>query len=82
MSDPAHAAGLTIVLVLAFAALVTTHVAVVHGILATSGRRQAAMALVLLPFAPYAAFRDGLPLRAVAWLVFAVAYVVALILAW
>lgn len=82
MSKDAHAGMLAIFVVVAFAALVTAHVAVVHGQAKTRGRWPAVFALVVAPIAPYAAFRAGQPLRAFAWLTAAAGYVVALILAW
>jgi hypothetical protein len=82
MSNHAHAAAATIAVVVSFASLVTAHVAVVHGIASTGNRSRAAAALVIVPLAPYAAFRSGLPIRAAVWIVAALAYAVALFLAW
>ncbi len=81
MTDDARTAWVMIALVVGFAALVTTHVAVVYGIARSSGVRRAAVAALVPPFAPYAALREGMSLRAAVWMACAVLYVVALSLA-
>lgn len=65
------------VLVVAAAWLLTTHVAVVYGLARTPPRRDALVALVLPPLAPYWALRRGMHVRGVMWVVALVAYVTA-----
>jgi hypothetical protein len=72
---------LVAVLSLAFAALVTVHVAIVIGLLTRAPRWRAALSLVVSPLAPYWAFQTGMRLRAFAWLVAASAYVAAIVVA-
>ena len=67
--------------VLAFAALVTVHVALAFGLFAQRPRWHGALALLLPPLAPYWGARQGLRGRTFAWLALALAYVTALILA-
>jgi hypothetical protein len=68
--------------VLAFGALVTVHVALAFGLVARRPRWHGAVALFLPPLAPYFGARQGLRGRTFAWLTLAIAYVVALIVAW
>jgi hypothetical protein len=67
----------TLVLVVAFAALVTAHVALVAGLFARRPRWRAAAAALVPPLAPAWGMRAGMAGRAVAWVVSALAYVVA-----
>ena len=62
-------------LVVAFAALVTMHVAIAAGLASRPPRWRAIAAVVVPPLAPYWAFRDRMPVRAVLWLASAAAYV-------
>jgi hypothetical protein len=63
-------------LVLAFAVLVTAHVAIVAGLLGEKPRARAIVALVVAPLAPYWALRGGMRVRGGIWVVSAVGYVV------
>jgi hypothetical protein len=62
-------------LVLAFAVLVTVHVAIVAGLLARSPRWRALPALIVAPLAPYWAW-TAMRRRALVWMASAVAYAV------
>jgi hypothetical protein len=55
-------------LVLAFATLVTVHVAIVLGLAVRDPRWRALAALFVPPLAPYWAFRDGMKVRGGIWL--------------
>lgn len=72
---------LTAWLVGAFACLVTVHVSIAWGLAWRRPRWRALSALLVVPLAPWLAFRARLRARAVAWLVSAIAYGVALALA-
>jgi hypothetical protein len=81
MSSEARDTALTIGLLVAFAALVTVHIATVYGL---ARRRHVAAALgslALPPLAPYCAFTKGMRARAVVWIAVALFYVVAFVLA-
>ena len=67
--------------VLAFAFLVTAHVAIVVGLLSKAPRWRAGAALVLAPLAPYWAWRERMRIRAGLWTAGLVVYVVARIAA-
>jgi hypothetical protein len=54
-------------LVLAFATLATTHLALVYGLARLSPRWRAAGALLVLPLAPYWGWREGMRVRAGLW---------------
>jgi uncharacterized ion transporter superfamily protein YfcC len=64
-------------LVLAFAVLVTVHVALVAGLLGRAPRWRAAVAVVVAPLAPYWGFREGMHVRSGLWVAAALAYGVA-----
>ncbi|MFT3776181.1 MAG: hypothetical protein QM820_63365 [Minicystis sp.] len=81
MSGGAYDMGVTIVLVIAFAALVTVHVATVFGLGRRHRAEEAILAFLIPPLAPYWAFLRGMRARAVAWITTAAIYAVALILA-
>lgn len=72
--DEAVTAGL----VLAFAALVTAHVALVAGLAARPPRWRALAALVVVPLAPFWGRAERLHVRTLTWLVSAAAYVALL----
>ena len=55
-------------LVLAFATLVTVHVAIVLGLAGRDPRWRALVALVVLPLAPYWALRGGMVKRGSVWI--------------
>jgi hypothetical protein len=74
-------AAVVVAMVATFAALVTAHVLTVAGLAWKKPRWRALAALVVLPLAPYYAWREGMRARAIAWVVFAVGYVVARIFA-
>lgn len=67
--------------VLAFALLVTAHLAIVVGLVAKTPRWRALVALVFAPLAPYWAWREHMRVRAGIWAVGVVVYVVARIAA-
>lgn len=69
------------VVVLAFALLVTAHLAIVVGLVAKTPRWRALVALVLAPLAPYWAWREHMRVRAGIWALGLVLYVVSLIAA-
>ncbi len=61
-------------LILAFAVLVTAHVALVAGLAARAPRWRALVALPVAPLAPYWGARAGMHVRVVAWIASAIAY--------
>lgn len=68
-------------LVASFALLVTTHVAIVAGLLARSPRWRAPLALVVAPLAPFWAMQERMRVRGWVWVACVVAYAVARVLA-
>lgn len=81
MNDDVLVTLLTVAVVVTFAVMVTVHVATVFGLLRRRRVGAALAALVLPPLAPWLAGRWGMRGRAIAWLVTAPLYVVALVLA-
>jgi hypothetical protein len=73
-------AALTMGLVGTFAVLVAVHVVTVFGIARKRHFAAALGSLVVPPLAPYYAFTEGMPVRAVVWIASAALYVVALLL--
>jgi hypothetical protein len=69
------------VLVIAFATLVTVHIALALAIARRGRRSRALAALVVAPLAPYFGWREGLRARGALWMVAAVSYMAALWLA-
>ena len=67
-------------LVLAFAVVVTTHVALVAGLAGRAPRWRALVALVVPPLAPYWGW-NGLRRRSVLWIAGAVVYLVLRVVA-
>lgn len=65
------------VMLVAFAVLVTTHVAIVWGLAGRSPRWRALAAIFLPPLAPWWAFREGLRARGTIWVVAATLYAAA-----
>lgn len=63
--------------VLAFASLVTAHLAIVVGLLGRPPRWRAPAALLLAPLAPFWAWRERMRFRAGVWAAGLVVYVVA-----
>lgn len=61
-------------LVLAFATLVTVHVAIAFGLARRTPRWRAALAFFVPPLAPYWALSLGMAVRGTVWVVAAVAY--------
>jgi len=61
-------------LVLAFATLLTVHVAIAYGLARQSPRWRAVLAFFVPPLAPYWALRLGMMVRGTIWVVAAVAY--------
>jgi hypothetical protein len=61
--------------VIAFALLITTHLAIAVGLLSRSRGPRAALALVIAPVAPYLAVREHMWFRAGIWIVSALIYV-------
>ena len=80
MSGAARDAALTIGLVLAFAALITVHIATLFGLTRRRHVKAALVSLVFPPLAPYWAFARGMRARAIAWVASAALYAVALLL--
>jgi hypothetical protein len=80
MNSEAHDAALTIGLVCAFALLVTVHVITVFGIARRRHFASALGSLVIPPLAPYFAFTQGMPARAITWIASAALYAVAFLL--
>ncbi len=71
-----HDEWLTVTLVVAFATLVTAHVAILAGLLAREPRWRALAAVLVPPLAPAWAARAGMAGRAGVWVTSAIAYVV------
>ncbi|MBX3190521.1 MAG: hypothetical protein KF819_26205 [Labilithrix sp.] len=67
--------------VIAFATLVTAHVAIAFGLLFKPPRWRAIVAFAVAPAAPWFAFRERMRVRAWIWIAAAVAYVVARVVA-
>jgi hypothetical protein len=67
--------------VLAFAFLVTAHLAIAVGLVARTPRWRALVALVLAPLAPYWAWREHMRVRAGIWTAGLLLYVAARIAA-
>lgn len=65
------------VLVVAFATLLTAHVALLFGLATRPPRWRAAAAAVVAPLAPFWGLRAGMPARSALWLASAVVYVVS-----
>ncbi|MEP7123614.1 MAG: hypothetical protein ABJE95_21980 [Byssovorax sp.] len=80
MTSEAHDAALAIGLVGSFALLVTVHVVAVFGLARRRLFAAALGSLVIPPLAPYFAFTQGMPARAIAWLAGAALYAVAFLL--
>ena len=70
-----------VAVVLAFALLVTAHLAIAVGLVAKTPKWRALVALVFAPMAPYWAWREHMRIRAGIWAAGLVLYVVALIAA-
>jgi hypothetical protein len=64
----------TLGLILAFAGLVTAHVAIAVGLLGRAHRWRAPLALMIPPLAPYFAFGARMWVRAAVWTACLVAY--------
>ena len=73
-------ASLTIGLVATFALLVTMHVVTVFGIARRRHFAAAVASFFVPPLAPYFAFKQDMPARAVAWIASAALYAVTLLL--
>jgi hypothetical protein len=67
-----------VVLVVAFATLLTVHVLLALGLARRPPRWRALVALVVAPLAPWWGWREGMRVRGVLWVASAVAYAVAL----
>jgi hypothetical protein len=63
-----------VALVLAFAAFITSHVALCFGIASNKPRLRALVAFVVVPLAPVWGVKDGLTKRVALWIVCAVGY--------
>ena len=70
-----------LLLVAAFAALVTAHVALVAGLVTRRPWWRALVALPVAPLAPYWGAREGMHKRTVAWVASLMAYAVLRLLA-
>ena len=71
----------TLTVILSFATLLTAHVTLVAGLVARRPRWRGALALVIVPLAPYWGFRERMKARAVVWTAALAIYAVALIVA-
>ncbi len=71
-----HDEWLTVMLVVAFATLVTAHVTILAGLLVREPRWRALAAVLVPPLAPAWAARTGMAGRAGVWVASAIAYVV------
>jgi len=69
------------VMLVAFAALVTAHVTLAIGLARRSPRWRAPIALVIAPLAPWWGWRERMRIRGSIWVVAALAYAGALLLA-
>ena len=69
---------ITALLVVSFATFVTTHFAIVVGLLGRPPRWRAAVALLLVPLAAFWAFRGAMRGRLAVWLVSLAIYLIAL----
>lgn len=67
-------------LVFSFALLLTSHIAIVAGLLARRPRFRAPVAFLIAPLAPYWAYREGLRTRAFVWVIGALGYASARLL--
>jgi hypothetical protein len=76
-----HEEKLVLALLLSFAALATAHLALVWGLAWRAPRWRALVALPVAPLAPFWGFRDGMHVRAAVWVVSAIAYIVARVMA-
>ena len=81
MSHGTFQGAVTAGLIVAFASLVTVHVATLFGLLRAKSYRWALLGFALPPLAPYGAFTLGMRTRAILWVAVATLYVVALLLA-
>jgi hypothetical protein len=71
---------LFLVTLVAFALLVTVHCAIAFGLVRRRPRSRALLALVVVPLAPYFAWRERMKFRAGVWVASALVYGVALCL--
>lgn len=71
-----------VALLLAFALLVTAHVAITYGLARRHPRWRALVAFVVAPLAPYWAWREQMNVRAWIWTGALALYVAATVLAW
>jgi hypothetical protein len=69
------------VIVIAFALFVTVHLAIACGLLLRKPRWRAPLALVIVPLAPYWAWREHMRVRAAFWAGTVLVYVAARIVA-
>ncbi len=65
------------VTLVAFALLVTVHFAIAFGLVQRRPRSRALVAFVVVPLAPYLAWRERMTVRASLWVASALAYAVA-----
>lgn len=66
---------------IAFAALLTAHVAIAFGLLGRRPRWRGPVAFAMIPLAPYWAWRERMRVRAIVWSGALVLYVIARIVA-
>jgi hypothetical protein len=71
----------TLTVILSFATLLTAHLTLVAGLVARRPRWRGAIALVVVPLAPYWGFREQMKARAVVWAAALLIYGIALIVA-
>lgn len=77
----AHDAIVLVALVVAFATLATAHITLALGLARRPPRWRALVALVVAPLAPWWGWRERMRVRSVLWVAAAIAYLVALPLA-
>jgi len=70
---------ITLTVILSFATLLTAHVTLVAGLVARQPRWRGAIALGVVPLAPYWGYRERMKARAVVWAAALVIYGIALI---
>lgn len=66
-------------LVLALASLITAHISIAYGLVRRTPRWRAPLALVVAPLAPYWAWREQMPIRAIVWGAAVILYVITTI---
>jgi hypothetical protein len=71
----------TLTVILSFATLLTAHVTLVAGLVARRPRWRGAIALLVVPLAPYWGFRERMKARSFIWTAALAIYAIALVVA-